>query len=187
MFGFYGKMPAHGDFVRARADVGFVSAWDGWLQASIAASRAALGAAWESLYAAAPLWRFALAEGVCGQRPALGVMMPSQDRVGRLFPLAIFAHPAASPAPAALEREELFGALEEAALSALDGATRGELETRLGAISLPAGLPAGGRGSVWLSTFFGGAPRRDSRSFPELPPPERFVCLLDPVSEGADA
>ena len=91
MFGYYGKMPAHGDFVRSRADVGFVAGWDRWLQESLAESRAALGHAWQAAYEAAPIWRFALAAGVCGDAPVLGVMMPSQDRVGRCFPLTLFA------------------------------------------------------------------------------------------------
>ena len=46
----------------------------------------------------APIWRFALAPGVAGPLPMLGVMMPSVDRVGRQFPLTLAA-PMAEASP----------------------------------------------------------------------------------------
>lgn len=188
MFGYYGKVPGHGDFVRSRADVDFVSAWDSWLQESFAASRAALGDAWQGLYEAAPLWRFALGQGVCGARPMLGVMMPSQDRVGRTFPLTIFARLTRAPAVAALDAEPLMTALEDAALSMLaDGVRQDSLRARLDQLDDPqiGEGEDGVDGSSWLSTFFGGAPRRDVRSYGALPPPARFVDLLNPTGEAA--
>ncbi len=87
--GFYGKVPALGDFVTRRLTRLFIDPWDDWLQSAMSCSREQLGDAWLGSYLTSPLWRFALAAGACGTAPRAGVMMPSVDRVGRYFPLAI--------------------------------------------------------------------------------------------------
>jgi type VI secretion system protein ImpM len=88
-FGFYGKIPARGDFVRSGLPRAFVDAWDGWLRIVIAESRALLGDAWLPAWMEAPVWRFFLGAGICGPGAALGVFMPSVDRAGRHFPLTL--------------------------------------------------------------------------------------------------
>ena len=40
--GIYGKLPSHGDFLQRRVPPEFLTPWDDWLQAGIAASRSAL-------------------------------------------------------------------------------------------------------------------------------------------------
>lgn len=87
--GFTGKMPAHGDFVTRRLPQEFVLPWDGWLQQVIAESRDRAGDAWLDAYLVCPIWRFALAPGVCGRSGWVGALMPSVDRVGRYFPLTV--------------------------------------------------------------------------------------------------
>jgi len=89
--GFYGKLPCKGDFLQRRVSQEFVDAWDPWLQECMHASRQQLGEAWLQAYLNGPVWRFALAEGVCGGGAYAGVMVPSVDRVGRYFPLALLA------------------------------------------------------------------------------------------------
>ena len=89
--GFFGKLPARGDFVGRRLDQAFRTAFDAWLQKSIATSKRQLGGAWLPAYLNTPVWRFVLGPGLCGAAPALGVMMPSVDRVGRYFPLVVAA------------------------------------------------------------------------------------------------
>ena len=89
--GFFGKLPARGDFVGRRLDQAFRTAFDDWLQKSIATSKRQLGAAWLPAYLNAPIWRFVLGPNLCGSTPSLGVMMPSVDRVGRYFPLVVGA------------------------------------------------------------------------------------------------
>lgn len=89
--GLHGKLPTHGDFLRRRVSHGFVDAWDGWLQRSMAASRELLGEGWLDLYLTSPVWRFAFAPGVVSESTALGIMVPSVDRVGRYYPLTIVA------------------------------------------------------------------------------------------------
>ena len=89
--GLYGKLPAHGDFVRRALPKSFVDPWDAWLQAGIEASRAALGEAWDDAWREGPPWRFALPAGACGPDAVAGVMVPSEDSVGRRFPLTLAA------------------------------------------------------------------------------------------------
>ena len=84
-YGYYGKFPALGDFVRGGVSRRFVNVWDPWLQAGIAYARSLLGAGWRELYATAPIWRFQLGAEIAHDRPIFGVMMPSQDAVGRLL------------------------------------------------------------------------------------------------------
>jgi type VI secretion system protein ImpM len=120
--GFFGKLPAHGDFVDRGLPRAFIDPWDEWLQAALANSRELLGGAWLSHYMVGPIWRFALAGGLCGQCAWRGLLMPSVDRVNRYFPLTVaIAEPAqASPLAALAGNGDWFDACEEAALSALD-------------------------------------------------------------------
>lgn len=87
--GFFGKLPAHGDFVTRRLPNEFVTVWDGWLQHVMAVSRTQLGDAWLDAYLVCPIWRFALAPGLCGRPGWLGALMASVDRVGRYYPLTV--------------------------------------------------------------------------------------------------
>lgn len=91
--GLYGKLPSHGDFLRRRLDDPLVAAWDAWLQSSVAASRRILGERWLDIYLTSPAWRFAAEAGACGPGALAGVMIPSVDRVGRYFPLALMWQP----------------------------------------------------------------------------------------------
>ena len=87
--GFYGKLPARADFVGAGLRPETVGRWDAWLQQSLAAGEAAIGADWAELFFVAPLWRFILPAGACGRFTLIGVLMPSVDAVGRCFPLML--------------------------------------------------------------------------------------------------
>ena len=64
--GFYGKLPARGDFVRAGLPRDFTDPWDDWLQTVVAGSRALMGEAWLPAFLEAPVWRFTLPRGMCG-------------------------------------------------------------------------------------------------------------------------
>ena len=120
--GFYGKLPARGDFVGRRLARGFVDAWDSWLQHAILASRTELGNGWLGLYLSSPIWRFALSPLACGPEAVAGVMIPSVDSVGRYFPLMI-----GSAVGADIDVEELvtgsddwYAAIETRILSTLE-------------------------------------------------------------------
>ncbi len=89
--GFFGKLPARGDFVRSGLPGSFVRPWDDWLQEALPASRAMLGGCWGESWLVAPFWRLSLPAGVCGPDPVVGVACPSVDSVGREFPLLLAA------------------------------------------------------------------------------------------------
>jgi type VI secretion system protein ImpM len=138
--GFYGKLPARGDFLTRRLPRGFVEPWDQWLQEAIAASRAGLGDDWLALYLEAPIWRFVLAAGLCGEAAVAGIVMPSVDRVGRYFPLTLAATLPTGSAPAAVAQGVVgwFAALEDLALTALDdGADLDAFDAAVAAAALP--------------------------------------------------
>lgn len=98
--GLFGKLPAHGDFVRRNLPRDFVAAWDAWLSEGILALEGAL---------VPSAWRFHLPAGACGSEPVAGVVMPSEDMVGRCFPITLAATlPPGSFAPA----EDWYEALE---------------------------------------------------------------------------
>ena len=89
--GFYGKLPCKGDFLQRRVTQEFLEGWDAWLQQCLITSREKLQERWLDAYLTSPVWRFALADGVCGSGAYAGVMVPSVDRVGRYFPLTLVA------------------------------------------------------------------------------------------------
>ncbi len=119
--GWYGKLPALGDFASRRLPSGFISQWDTWLQHGIAASRAQLAERWLDLYLTCPIWRFALLPGICGEQAWAGVLMPSVDKVGRHFPLtlAVALEPQSNIALTICTAHDWYAALEDVALSAL--------------------------------------------------------------------
>ena len=48
--GFFGKLPARGDFVRAGLTRGFIEPWDSWLRQVMPASRGILGETWTAAW-----------------------------------------------------------------------------------------------------------------------------------------
>jgi type VI secretion system protein ImpM len=143
--GFFGKLPAHGDFVTRALPADFVRPWDDWLQASLSASRGQLGEAWLELYLTSPVWCFALSAGVCGRAAVAGLLIPSVDRVGRYFPFTLGCPLPEACRPLALWQtaSAWYAAAEDLALSALhDGASLTELLE--GTLELGAPSVAGG-------------------------------------------
>lgn len=138
--GFYGKVPARGDFVAVGLPRSFLNPWDTWLQGALTESRIRIGAAWDRLFAASPVWRFTLSPGLCGPRAVAGVMVPSADRVGRLYPFML-----AAALPVGVDMATVpfgcapwFGRAEEAALAACQaGAEIDRIAADLGALGLP--------------------------------------------------
>jgi len=120
--GWYGKLPALGDFASRRLPSGFVAAWDGWLQRGMIHSQERLGAAWLDSFLNAPVWRFVLGERTLDTQVWAGIVLPSVDRVGRYFPLTLCAalpgFNFSTEALLALERWMLV--LEDGARSGLD-------------------------------------------------------------------
>lgn len=124
--GWYGKLPALGDFASRRLDPEWIARWDGWLAAGLQGLREAEPEAWLPRYLGAPAWRFALLPGVVdgavdGDTLRVGTLVPSVDRVGRYFPLVLASQPLPQPAdlPAAVALWHWAGQLEDIAVSAL--------------------------------------------------------------------
>ena len=120
--GFFGKIPARGDFVTRRLSPSVVKPLDDWLQLSISTSRRQMGDDWLPSYLGTPIWRFILGPGVCGESAIAGVLMPSVDRVGRYFPLVLAAPLPGCTAPVRLIEgaRSWFDTVEALALSSLD-------------------------------------------------------------------
>lgn len=121
--GFFGKLPAKGDFIQRRLEPGFTGAWDNWLQTCMETSKAELGSGWLETYLVSPIWRFALAPNLLSQNAMVGVVMPSVDSVGRYFPLTIAVEVAKSPnlMQLACSQDPWFEAIEDIALYGLSG------------------------------------------------------------------
>lgn len=120
--GFYGKLASRGDFVSRGLPQSFIQPWDSWLAAGLHVSQRQLGEDWLNVYLVSPLWRFALAAGVCGPDAVVGGLMPSIDRVGRYFPLTIAQtlEPEQSLAALVSAPEEWFEQAEALMLSTLE-------------------------------------------------------------------
>lgn len=120
--GLFGKFPGKRDFVAVAAPQAFLSVYEPWLQGGLTASRLELGAGWQAAFLKAPIWRFWLGQGFCGQSVA-GAFMPSVDGVGRYFPLTAFALASpggAIPPPELDPQEAWFAELEDFLLQALE-------------------------------------------------------------------
>ncbi|MCC2596537.1 type VI secretion system-associated protein TagF [Pusillimonas sp. MFBS29] len=87
--GWYGKMPANGDFLHRRLSRELVQWWDKWLQMGVAGLHQRDAQNVEAAYQVAPLWNFAVPAGFGSGVVQLGCIGPSRDRVGRSYPLVI--------------------------------------------------------------------------------------------------
>lgn len=121
--GFFGKLPAHGDFIHRGLSTHCINVWDDWLQSVVGATQEQLGNNWLDVYLTSPIWRFALSPGVIDGNLWAGISLPSVDRVGRYFPFTILGSAAAQvPATVMLtDNDDWFETMEEIALAALDG------------------------------------------------------------------
>jgi type VI secretion system protein ImpM len=174
--GWFGKLPGYGDFVRSALPEDTVAAWDGWVRAGLAASRAALGARWLEAWLEAPVWRFRFAPGLCGRLGLAGVMAPSVDRAGRHFPLMLGAAMDLPPDPD--EAKAWFDALAAAATAAVvEDWRQGRLAEALAA----AGDPPSARPHPGATFATDGAPRvgPSLRRYDALPDPDAFAPLLE--------
>lgn len=187
-FGYFGKLPCAGDFLRRDLSPGFLVPWDAWLQRLMTDLDAS------DAYLRAPIWRFALAPGLCGPRAASGILLPSVDRVGRRFPFCI-AHESDAPLwTAYLALQPHLAGLEDLALSMLGGTdTRAALDGALSAWPAPdlrgtAPSDPPGLGSIWTAEAAGhtlsmtapGLP--DGRALFDLTAPHWAPAPTEPVA-----
>lgn len=103
--GYYGKLPARGDFITRGLPRQFVEPWDRFLADGLGQSREILGRSWLDAYLVSPVWRFILGRHICGASAILGLFLPSVDAAGRYFPFTIAVPlPADTPLLAPFER-----------------------------------------------------------------------------------
>jgi type VI secretion system protein ImpM len=180
MTGLYGKLPAHGDFVRRNLPEAFVTPWDEWLQAGIIAAREELGDEFPDIWSAARPVSFHLPASACGPRPVAGVLLTSADFVGRRFPLTLAA---VLPPDAAAPSREWYASLASAGSAALDNGQTADALLADVLAALPADLPAGAGGETEpeaeAGPDFGWWVADDMRwDLSGLPDPARFASLL---------
>lgn len=127
--GFYGKMPATGDFVTRRLPGDFVRAWDRWLAQHIV-PLFDLGT-----WPADTALRFLAGPASFGA--SMGIVVQSADRIGRRFPLSVVVRLTEASLTLAYA-DGWFDSIEEAAFAARQGElTPDELDTALTALSPP--------------------------------------------------
>lgn len=124
--GFYGKLPARGDFISGRVPATFKNTWDDWAQQLVTACKTIANENTSEVWHKLPVYRFYLSPGIAGDNAWVGVTLPSQDSVGRLFPFCIARDINANlQAPRAMnDHAEFFNEIE----SQITALFAGELE-----------------------------------------------------------
>ena len=143
--GFFGKVPALGDFVSRRVPRALSASWDEWLGLLTVAAREAAGSAWPEAWLTAPLWHFVLGSHLAQPAGAAGVLVASADRVGRLFPFTVIGPANGIPACAWSD------AVEDLVMQSLeDGFSPDILDTALKQLGPPeTGDPIEAGMSLW--------------------------------------
>jgi type VI secretion system protein ImpM len=182
--GFFGKVPARGDFVSRRVPAALRSDWESWLAALTVAARDALGSSRPDEWLTAPLWHFMLGSGIAPPDGAAGVLVASADRVGRLFPFTIIGAVSGSVASDWPALNIWAGAAEALTLKALtDDFDPDVLDAELISIGPPPGLACAKmgestpRGGHWHLLFDDDGPHHvgDDDSALQFPGPEQSV------------
>lgn len=139
--GYTGKLPAYGDFLQGGGSLQSCKGWSAWAESGLAATRDVAG--FHDIFLTSPIWRFAVGAEVFGASPVAGVLCPSMDKVGRLFPFAIMAELPIGVAPltAYSTLGPWFDSLEASLLAALDPTAT--LEDLAHSISDPTSIQAG--------------------------------------------
>ena len=146
--GYYGKLPAYGDFIQKRLPRDFIRPWDDWLQQGIAAAKERLGEHWLNFYLNCPALHFVMSPSICGEQACAGISIPSVDKVGRYFNFTLASMLPGTVNPTVFMQEQLdwYAALEELAITALgDELSQEDIEQGLAAITLGASATAGTR------------------------------------------
>lgn len=197
--GWFGKLPALGDFVQRRLPPSFVEPWDEWLQFGLqdfyARPNDPGDEPSEEGYAVfAPVRRFWLAPGVIDAKGWGGLLMPSSDRAGRRFPLTV-AQPMATLAQA-LAARHWFASVVAAMRFTLDHAhtlddfeeclralpppcsalSASRADAALAAAVLPAVVGSDARSAWWCH---GAAHAGDFVVYDGLPPAAALAALIE--------
>lgn len=125
--GFFGKIPATGDFISWNLPRVFTERWDRWMSMELR-DRPDEGEL------DTRIWRFAIKGGIFGEQPCAGAWRMSQDRVGRRYPFAV-AGIGAPPSP----DDPWFDRVASLVESAIESFwTQGRLSEEIAALPPPA-------------------------------------------------
>lgn len=94
----YGKLPVASDFV-GLGESDALPVLREWLHAAFGSALRIMPEGWDAQYRTAPIWRLFASQGVLAPHAVMGILTPSADRSGRLFPVLVVA--SASPAATA--------------------------------------------------------------------------------------
>lgn len=86
----FGKCPGHGDFIAQNMLPDFEPVWLDWMNRGLAAHVRGRRDS-EKQFLNGATWAFAARSSAFGCIPFAGVLVPSKDSAGRLFPLALLA------------------------------------------------------------------------------------------------
>lgn len=87
--GWYGKMPAAGDFIHRRLEQQTIHWWHRWLSQGLMDGRQAYAHTVVDAYMRSPIWNFVMPANQGLNVVQMGCIAPSRDRVGRLYPLLV--------------------------------------------------------------------------------------------------
>src|SRR5688572_5718429 len=93
--GWYGKLPAAGDFLYRRMPRELQAWWDRWMQNGLGSFKRWPDAMTRH-YVVAPVWNFAIPATQGVDAVQFGCIAPSCDRVGRYYPVCVTVQVAAS-------------------------------------------------------------------------------------------
>ncbi|PZA15057.1 type VI secretion system-associated protein TagF [Azoarcus communis] len=89
LLGWFGKLPAVGDFAGRGLPLSLREGVHAWCADGMVRLAERHGEMWREAYQLSPIWHFAMNAGVWDERPLLGCVAPSMDRVGRCSPLVV--------------------------------------------------------------------------------------------------
>jgi len=150
-FGYFGKLPARGDFIQQILPQDFANHWHEWLQQSMASARQDLGNDFLTYYLNCPAWKFLMAPGVCGLQAVAGLTIPSVDKVGRYFNFTLATMLPAECDPCAFVMNNGKGmlALENLALDMLEcDFEKEEIDLKVRDLSLHFEMPPTGKSQL---------------------------------------
>lgn len=88
-FAWYGKMPSVGDFISRRMPYPLQQFWDHWAAGGLESLKASsMSSGWD-IWRGSPKWAFILPVQPGIPLIQMGVLAPSCDRVGRIFPFLV--------------------------------------------------------------------------------------------------
>lgn len=140
--GWYGKLPAMGDFLHQRMPEALIAPWNHWFQQGLLL-RQNDDHATTAGFMRAPVWNFVLPVTPGTRQVQLGCLLPSHDRVGRIWPLlALHSMPVERWHPAQLRISgEWFDELGATLLHAVQDALPADALERLLQNQVPLMVP----------------------------------------------